>query len=356
MYILYRAESPVELEAVFRFRYDHCFRDFPPGYPGLDHARQRLFEPHDLDSEHMCARDAEGRLVAVSTATPADAPGAPAAWAAWFALDRLRPLGLARFVVSTRMVLHREERGGELFTFFYKALKRRYVAAGLLASLHYCRPGLVSRYQHLGHHACAPAFNLPGGQLRQPMLVALNDALSPDAMSGLCSVLPELAGRVEFHRLPAADRRAYVEERLLAAGVRALPEAALPALRRACPLPVAEGQTLYAGPAEAQLCCILAGRFREERSGVLLRPGPGAFLGLDGGRCACAARAETAAEILVFDSAVVRRVLDAPAGPPADAAALWRALGASVGAHGHSPSPNGIPDGAGAPGDGPAGD
>ena len=349
MYTIYRAESPNELEEVFRFRYDHCFRDFPPGYPGLDHARQRLFEPHDLDSEHMCARDAGGRLVAVSTATPAHTPSAPAAWTAWLGLDRLRPLGLARFMVSTRMVLHRQERGGELFTFFYKALKRRYVAAGLLASLHYCRPGLVSRYQHLGHHAYAPAFNLPGGQLRQPMLVCLNPV-----QDCLLAVFPDLEGRVEFHRLPAAERRAYVEERLLAAGVAALPEAGLPALRRACPLPVAQGQTLYAGPAEAQLCCILAGWFREERSGGLLRLGPGAFLGRDGDRCVCAARAETAGELLVFDSAVVRRALDAPAGQPADAAALWRALGASVGAHGQGSASAASANGMGGLDEGPA--
>jgi len=33
VYTIHKAESPSELEAVFRFRYDHCFRDFPAGYP-----------------------------------------------------------------------------------------------------------------------------------------------------------------------------------------------------------------------------------------------------------------------------------------------------------------------------------
>jgi hypothetical protein len=291
-----------------------------------------MFEPHDRDSEHVCALDAQGRLAAVSTATGADAPSAPTAWAGWLALDRLRPLGLPRLMVSTRMVLHHEERGGDLFTFFYKALKRRYAEAGLLASLHYCRPGMISRYQHLGHHAYAAAFNLPGGQLRQPMLVALNAETDY-----LRSVLPELAEQREFHRLSAQERFGYVEERLRTAGAGTLPGEGLPALRRATPLRVAAGQTLGAEPSEAQLCFILAGWFREDLAGGALRLGPGEFLGAAGngadGGYACAARAESAAELLVFDSALVRRALAAPAGPPADAAALWRALGASVGAH-----------------------
>lgn len=334
MYTLRKAEGAAELEAVFRFRYEHYFRVFPEGYPGVDHVRQRMFEPHDLESEHVCAFDAQGRLVAVSTATPADASGAPAAWAGWLALERLRPLGLGRCIVSTRMVLHSQERGGELFAFFYKALKRRYVAAGLLASLHYCRPGLISRYQHLGHHSYATPFNLPGGQLRQPMLVALNDVAgqegAPANAHGLHSALPELDREPRFHRLPAGERRAWVEERLRAAGVGAavLPAGGLPMLRRAAPLRVAAGQTLHAGPREGQLCLVLSGRLREERAGQVLDLGPGEFLGAAGG---CVARAETAAELLAFDSALVGRAQAALPGLPAGAAALWQALGEAAG-------------------------
>lgn len=339
MYGIRRAETSAELEAVFRFRYEHYFRVFPEGFPGVDHARGRMFEAHDLDSEHVCATDAAGALLAVSTATPADAPSAPAAWTGWLALDRLRPLGLERLMVSTRMVLHSAERGGELFAFFYRALKRRYAAAGLLASLHYCRPGLVSRYQRLGHHGYAAPFNLPGGQLRQPMLVALNDAAGPEAAPGeaspLTTALPELAGPGQFHRLSVGERAAWVAERLRAAGAGALHPEGLPALRRASLLRVAPGQTLRAEPGEAQLCFILAGRFREELAGGEPCPGPGEFLGGGGG---CAARAETAAELLAFDSTLVRRVLAAPDGPAPDAAALWRALGAATHARAACPA------------------
>ena len=175
MYDIRTARTEAEREAVFRFRYENHFRLFRGGYPGLDHAGCRVCEPHDPASVHTCAFDPDGRLVAVSTATPADAPDAPASWREWFALDRLAPLGLSRLVVSTRMVLGPALRGSGLFREFYRAVVGGYIRSGVLASLHYSRPGLVPRYESLGHRRYAQAFPLPGGEPRLPMIIAFND-------------------------------------------------------------------------------------------------------------------------------------------------------------------------------------
>lgn len=350
---------------MFRFRYAQHFRLFEHGYPGVDHAHARVFEPHDLESEHTCAFDEQGELLAVSTATRADADALPAEWREWFKLDRLRPLGLERIVVSTRMVLRRDQRGSDLFQRFYEALISGYVKSGLLASLHYSRPGLLCRYEKLGHRIYAEPFNLPGGELRLPMLIAFNDVEylqhvgAPAAalclahrervpaapVSALYAAAPELIESAFFSRLAPEEQGRYVAQRLNNAEAAR----ALKALHWAAPVRVQAGQTLNAALAEQQLCCLLSGRVCEESAAGERRLGPGDFLGagLRGAESELSARAETPAELLVFDSGLVRRALESftPSTKPEE---IWSALASANGVcrANSAPRPNNPQEGA----------
>jgi putative hemolysin len=118
-YLLRTAQGSDELEAVFQFRYEHFFHCFPDGYPGLDHTQRRIFETHDLAADHYCAFDSDGKLCAVSTATPADAKDIPTEWRRWFQLAGLSRAQLGKVVVSTRMVIRPGHRHSGLFVAFY---------------------------------------------------------------------------------------------------------------------------------------------------------------------------------------------------------------------------------------------
>jgi hypothetical protein len=188
-YLLRTAEGSRELEAVFQFRYEHFFHNFAEGYPGLDRPRERVFEPHDVGGTHYCAFDADGKLCAVSSSTSAVAPDIPPAWQEWFQFGRLASLGLERVVVSTRMVIHPDHRGGRLFGLFYRFIMERYLEVGFEYAVHYCTPDLVCRYEHHGHRVYAKPFTKPPGLLRVPMLIALID---PEHLRRVNSPIVEL--------------------------------------------------------------------------------------------------------------------------------------------------------------------
>jgi hypothetical protein len=291
-YLLRTAEGKGELEAVFRFRYEHFFHNFSNGYPGLDRPCERIFEPHDLGSSHYCAFDADGRLCAVSTSTSAVAPDIPPAWQEWFQLSRLAPLGLERVVVSTRMVIHPDHRHNGLFKLFYRFIMGRYLDAGFDYAVHYCTPGLISRYELLGHRVYGEAFTMPPRLLRVPMLIALNDpehlhrvgspiaglctAHAPRSVASLQAVLPELTMLPNFRLLSPAERLSYVCVR---AGTDRLPEPGviLPVLEGASPLCLKAGLSHAAAPGGGFLCLVLSGSLWEQ--GADRAAGPGSFVG-----------------------------------------------------------------------------
>ncbi len=319
-YTLRTARGTDELEAVCRFRYEHFFKSFSDGYPGLDRAGARLFERHDRNSMHYCAFDSDGKLCAVSTATPAATTDTPAAWREWFQLGRLAPLDPDKVVVSTRMVIHPDHRRTSLFGRFHRFIMERYLEAGFSCALHYCSPGLICRYEGLGHQLYGEAFVVPtphgSGLLRVPMLIALNDycrlrRMNP-VLAELCSiyaprtpsvsisaVLPELDRLPNFRLMDGEKRLAYVRSRL---GQRPFPDlpSILPPLEYASPLRLGAGLS-HAGPAgDGFLCFVLSGAIREQGSDRT--DGPGSFVGTTAPEDPSApfiVLAET--EVLVFD-------------------------------------------------------
>lgn len=338
--ILRQAQGPEELEAVFRFRYEHYFHRFTAGYPGVDHARRRVFEPHDLDSIHSCAFDDQGGLLGVSTATPAACPDMPPAWRDWFDLDRLSPLDPARTVISTRLVLHPKVRQTGLYGQFHGYIIASYVQAGFLNALHYCRPDLVCRFESLGHRRYGQVFNLPGGQYRVSMLMAFTD---PDHLSrvgapiwsllehdlprpepeALLAVLPELASLPNFRLLTPGERLDYVLARLTPQAAACVPPEASAALEHASPLPLFPGQSLMPTAGDSFLAFILSGSAREGGADF----SPGDFIGAKPFASAFPVQALEPGEMLVFESSLAHALARSLPAPDARPAGLWRFLG-----------------------------
>jgi molybdopterin/thiamine biosynthesis adenylyltransferase len=338
---LLRTVSKSELEAVYRFRYEHFFHCFDDGYPGLDHSKRVLFEPHDTQSTHYCALDTEGDLCAVSTSTLASAHDVPESWHEWFQFERLAPLGLHNIVVSTRMVIHSDHRHNGLFDLFYRFIMECYLKAGLSLAVHYCSPGLICRYEHLGHRLCGQAFTMPTGLLRTAMFIDLDDidylrrVTSP--VAELCTahhVRPHTSSKKtlpaglllpNFRLLSPDERLAYISERV---GTDRLPppETILPVLEHASTLYLKAGLSHATSPNGGFLCLVLSGAIQENGSPVAA--GPGSFVGLnmldDPSKSPQPFAVRTDAEILVFDRLITRSASGLGSDPIE--LAPWRAL------------------------------
>lgn len=164
-----------ELAAVFRFRYDYHFKTLADGYPGVDHCRRMVVEPHDYKSTHMCAFGADGTLLAVSTSVPASLPCIPGNWADWLGFSLLTDGNLSRTVVNTRMVLHPAIRGTAFFYSFRFNVLMRCRENGFQHALHYCDPILSVRYEALGHRRFHKPFEILPGLVRIPMMFNLSE-------------------------------------------------------------------------------------------------------------------------------------------------------------------------------------
>jgi hypothetical protein len=340
-YLFRTAQGSGEMEDVFRFRYEHFFRHFPDGYPGLDRPRHRILGLHDWGSIHYCAFDTEGRLCAVCTSTPAVAPDIPPAWQEWFQLGRFAPLGLERVFVSTRMVIHPDHRGHGLFELFYRYMMVHSLDAGFEFAVHYCAPGLICRYEHHGHRVCTDPFTIPPALLRVPLLLVLNDtehlrrvgsptaelcaAYPPRSGAALQAALPELTTLWNFRLLSPKERLSYVHGRI---GTGRLPESAvvLPVLEYASPLHLRAGLSHASPPGGGFLCLVLSGSLWEQ--GADSAAGPGSFVGagLLGDPATRPPPFTVAAEteILVFDQNLTH--VAARSGPAPDDPSPWRIL------------------------------
>lgn len=294
-YLLRTARGSNELEAVFRFRYEHFFHCFTEGYPGLDRVHSRLFEPHDLTSTHYCAFDNDGHPCAVSTATPATARDIPASWHEWLQLGGFVPRGSNGVVISTRLVIHPSHRHNGLFDLFYRFIMESYVKAGFEYTLHYCSPGLLCRYEALGHRPYGEAFVVPPGLLRVPMFMALRDIeylsrLNPP-LAELCAThvpAASTARGVNLLRLSCRQPNLLLltpEERLDFIRTRVEPDSLpdpldlLPVLEHASLLRLKAGLSHTTSTSGNFLFFVLSGAIKEPGTGRIA--GPGAFVGTD---------------------------------------------------------------------------
>jgi len=330
--VIRAAKGQHELDAVFRFRYDHFFNRFPTGYPGVDHEKRRMVEPHDRQAVHLCAFDERGAITAVSSAVPADLESLPDTWPRWFGFEALGAERLARTIVSTRMVLHPQVRRTDLFTRFHRAILCGYREAGHLFAVHYCRPDLMSRYESLGHRRYHKAFHLPSGQLRVPMIMDLSDQNTP---AGKYSLPPDFV-HPAFCLMRLDERLECLRSRLDGAS-SGLPWADQPeqldhVLRQASLLRIDDARCLWQSPDEANLGLVLSGSFAESNGSAPRLLGPGEFIGshlIDRPGVDCTGISVTSGanggEILIFAPGLVRAA-SARVTQGASPAAIWNRL------------------------------
>ena len=160
-------------EAVYRFRYEQYF--FRREYlPGTDHDRRRVWLPHDDVSRHFLLRTQEGRIVAVGTATPADAPCIWKEWRTMLELDALHDM-LGLTTIISRVIVSAEERNGPLFGHMCLRLATLLLSEGFRFAVHYCAPAMVSLYERLGYRLYGCGKNLESGAFRLPMMLVADD-------------------------------------------------------------------------------------------------------------------------------------------------------------------------------------
>ena len=212
------ADSPALREQVYSFRHRHYFNQLPEAQ-WLDHDRMRVYAPHDDHSVHLVARNAEGKMIAAGTGTRADSDDLPEEWAHMLHLERLKPLGLSKILIYSRLVELPECRGTPLFLHFFKYAARLFTDRGFGYTIHYSPPANVSMYERLGYRTYSGGFTLSSSLYRIPMILVAADAaylarVHPafsEAIRGLVpagnseaayTLLPEL------HAVPLAARSA----------------------------------------------------------------------------------------------------------------------------------------------------
>ncbi|MDR0466282.1 MAG: hypothetical protein LBH94_02865 [Deltaproteobacteria bacterium] len=169
------ADTPAQREEVYSFRYRHYFNQLPEA-EWLDHDKGRVYSPHDEHCVHLVARNAEGKMIAVSTAGRADAANLPTEWTQMLQLDRLRPLDLAKILISSRLVELPACRGTPLFLLLFKYAARLFTAQGYGYTIHYSPPAVVALYERLGYRSYGNGFTLASGLYRIPMILVVADA------------------------------------------------------------------------------------------------------------------------------------------------------------------------------------
>ncbi|MDR0239115.1 MAG: hypothetical protein LBI88_02650 [Deltaproteobacteria bacterium] len=170
------ADSPVLREEVYSFRYKHYFSHLPEA-EWLDHGRGRVYAPHDEHSVHLVARNAEGKMIAIGTGTRADAGDLPEEWMHMLRLERLKPLGLSKIIIYSRLVELPECRGTPLFLHFFKYAAQLFTSQGFGYTIHYSPPATVAMYERLGYRVYSGGFTLTSGLYRIPMILVAADAV-----------------------------------------------------------------------------------------------------------------------------------------------------------------------------------
>lgn len=245
-------------EEVYRFRYGQYF--FRREYlPGADHDARRVWLPHDDVSRHFLLRTQEGRIVAVGTATAADAPHMYEEWRALLELDRLHGM-LGLTTIISRVIVAEKERNSSLFGQMCLRLASLLLEEGYRYAVHYCTPAMTALYERLGYRLYGHGKNLQSGAFRLPMMLVADDG------GHLARVRSPLRRAVRVH-----------EEKNVALAVRLCPELALTPL---CAMSREEGANRL-----LSLCPVLS-TWPPEKLQSLLR---GAVIPLQRGDCLAAA-------------------------------------------------------------------
>ena len=170
------ADTPALREEVYSFRYRYYFSQLPKAEE-LDHDRGRVYAPYDEYAVHLVARNATGKIIAIGTGVRADCGDLPAEWVNMLQLERLKPLGLAKILIYSRLVELPECRGSLLFLHFFKYAARLFTSRGFAYTIHYSPPAVVSLYERLGYRAYSGGFTLASGLYRIPMMLVAADAV-----------------------------------------------------------------------------------------------------------------------------------------------------------------------------------
>ena len=288
------ADKPALREEVYSFRYKHYFNHLPEA-EGLDHGRRRVYSPHDEHSVHLVARNAEGRMIAVGTGTGADSQNLPKEWVEMLQLERLKPLGLSKILIYSRLVELTECRGTPLFLHFFKYAAHLFTSQGFSYTIHYSPPAVISMYERLGYRTYSCGFTLASGLYRIPMILVVADAahlarvhpafseairgLAPaDGLDRAYRLLPELRATPLCAR-SAPEALAYVRSLYQNKDAeQAIPEKAARLINRAALLRLRKGDTPIHASDKALLWFILSGTCEvrcKDSGGLIARAGDG---------------------------------------------------------------------------------
>jgi hypothetical protein len=168
------------------------------------------------------ARNAEGQMIAAGTGTRADAGNLPKEWVNMLQLNRLKPLGLAKILIYSRLVELPECRGTTLFLHFFKYAAYLFTSQGFGYTIHYSPPAVVSMYERLGYRTYSGGFTLVSGLHRIPMILVAADAahlarVHPAFSEAICGLVPAGDPDLAYTLLP--------ELRAIPLCVRSAPEA-----------------------------------------------------------------------------------------------------------------------------------
>ena len=282
------ADTPALREEVYSFRYRHYFSRLPEAQ-WLDHDLRRVYSPHDEHAVHLVARNAEGAMIAIGTGVRADCAGLPDEWVNMLQLERLKPLGLAKVLIYSRLVELPECRGSLLFLHFFKHAARLFTSRGFAYTIHYSPPAVVSLYERLGYRVYSGGFTLASGLYRIPMMLVAADAAHlarvhpafSEATRGLAPVSElDLAYALlpELRAIPLCARRApeaLAHARSLCRGVdaeHAIPEEAARSIRRAALLRLCTGDAPIHASDKPLLWFVLSGacEVRRKAGGSLI--------------------------------------------------------------------------------------
>lgn len=167
------AQSPEDLEAIYRFRYAIYVEEMGKPMPGADHDRRLLHDALDARSTQLIARK-DGELAGVIRITWGR-DGLPETFVEWYGLRRFRDFAREQISFTGRlMVAQKFRRSAAAIRLACEAYRLGRLSGISLDLIHTTRP-LVPFFERLGHRRYASEFLDPDLGPRTPLVLALCD-------------------------------------------------------------------------------------------------------------------------------------------------------------------------------------
>lgn len=172
-YEIRRVQTPDELEAVGRLRYDVYIRELDRRPPGIDDERQRLIDPEDEHSLVFAAY-AGNELAASFRATPVSALAADSRWREVYGCKQF-PVDESKQLLLSRLVVDRNHRASlvapQLFNHAYTVGREGGAELCFIVSA----PNMVPLYQVIGFRRYRDGVSDSDAGFRLPMVLISGD-------------------------------------------------------------------------------------------------------------------------------------------------------------------------------------